>query len=58
MRFGIYVPTFGPYDAETIAQLATKAEEADWEGFFIWDHVLWAPDGSGLADTTVALASA
>lgn len=56
MRSGIYVPTFGEYDAPTLAALAREAEDCGWDGFFIWDHVLWAPrPGAPLADTTVAL---
>jgi luciferase-like monooxygenase len=56
VRFGVYVPAFGEYDAPTLAALAREAEDAGWDGFFIWDHLLWAPDpGSPLADTTVAL---
>ncbi len=56
MRFGIYVPTFGDYDVPTLAALAREAEHAGWDGFYIWDHLLWAPrPGVPLADTTVAL---
>jgi len=56
MRFGVYVPTFGEYDVEVLAQLAREAEAAGWDGFFIWDHLAWTPSGEQpLADTTVAL---
>jgi len=56
VRFGVYVPTFGDYDVRTLAALAREAEAAGWDGFFIWDHLAWTPDGSQvLADTTVAL---
>lgn len=56
MRFGVYVPTFGEYDVDTLARLAREAEAAGWDGFFIWDHLAWTPDGGqDLADTTVAL---
>lgn len=56
MRFGVYVPTFGEYDVRTLAALAGEAERAGWDGFFIWDHLFWAPrQGVPLADTTVAL---
>lgn len=56
MRHGVYVPTFGEYDVPTLAALATEAEAASWDGFFIWDHLAWTPDGDRpLADTTVAL---
>jgi alkanesulfonate monooxygenase SsuD/methylene tetrahydromethanopterin reductase-like flavin-dependent oxidoreductase (luciferase family) len=56
VRFGVYVPTFGEYDLNTLAQLAREAEATGWDGFFIWDHLAWTPDaGQDLADTTVAL---
>ncbi len=44
MKYGIYLPNFGPYgDAETLANLARDAEDAGWDGFFIWDHVAGWP---------------
>jgi len=55
MRFGVYVPTFGEYDVPALVELARDAERAGWDGFFIWDHLVWAPDGAPLADVTVAL---
>ena len=56
MRFGVYVPTFGEYDVRALAELAREAEDAGWDGFFIWDHLAWTPAGvQDLADTTVAL---
>ena len=40
MRYGVYVPNFGPYgDARMLAELAYEAEEAAWDGFFLWDQV-------------------
>lgn len=43
MHFGIYTPNFG---AETtpllLAELAAEAEEAGWEGFFLWDHIVYS----------------
>jgi|SRR5437764_3168981 len=40
MRYGVYVPNFGPYgDARMLADLAYEAEEAGWDGFFLWDQV-------------------
>ena len=42
MFYGIYTPNFG---AETtprlLADLAAEAEEAGWDGFFIWDHIVY-----------------
>ena len=57
MLYGIDVPQFGDYgDPRTLAALAREAEEAGWDGFFIWDHinVSWpAP----VADPWIALAA-
>ena len=40
MQFGIHLPIFGPYgDALRLADLAAEAEEAGWDGFFLWDAV-------------------
>ncbi len=40
MKYGIYVPNFGEFgDARVLADLARDAEAADWDGFFIWDHI-------------------
>lgn len=40
MRYSINLPNFGELaDPRTIADLAVAAEEAGWDGFFIWDHV-------------------
>jgi Luciferase-like monooxygenase len=56
VRFGVYVPTFGEYDLETLAELAAESEAAGWDGFFIWDQLVPRPDPKqDLADTTVAL---
>ena len=56
MQFGVYVPTFGEYDVRTLAGLAREVEAAGWNGFFVWDHLGWTPDGGqDLADTTIAL---
>lgn len=41
MQFGLDVPTTGAYaDARILAQLAMEAEEAGWDGFFVWDVLL------------------
>jgi alkanesulfonate monooxygenase SsuD/methylene tetrahydromethanopterin reductase-like flavin-dependent oxidoreductase (luciferase family) len=42
MQFGISVPNFGTYsDPRLTAALAREAEQAGWDGFFLWDHMLW-----------------
>ena len=57
MKYAFDVANFGPYaDPRVLADLAHRAEDAGWDGFFIWDHVQvsW-PDTVG--DTTVQLAA-
>ena len=40
MRFGIHVPNFGDFhDLRATAVLAREAEDAGWDGFFLWDHM-------------------
>lgn len=58
MKYGIYLPNFGPYgNARILAELAQRAEEAGWDGFFIWDHLTrsWLTE---VADPWVALSAA
>ncbi|HEX6526261.1 MAG TPA: LLM class flavin-dependent oxidoreductase [Streptosporangiaceae bacterium] len=40
MRFAINIPNFGDFaDARMVADLARRAEEAGWDGLFVWDHI-------------------
>jgi alkanesulfonate monooxygenase SsuD/methylene tetrahydromethanopterin reductase-like flavin-dependent oxidoreductase (luciferase family) len=40
MRFAINTPNFGVYsDPLLMSELAHDAEEAGWDGFFLWDHI-------------------
>jgi len=40
MKFGLSLPNRGPFgDIHLIMDLAILAEEAGWDGFFIWDHI-------------------
>jgi alkanesulfonate monooxygenase SsuD/methylene tetrahydromethanopterin reductase-like flavin-dependent oxidoreductase (luciferase family) len=56
MRYALNVPNFGAFaDARALAQLAHEAEEAGWDGFFLWDHIGGWPDPT--ADPWVALAA-
>src|SRR5688500_8638946 len=39
MRYGLFVPNFGSYaEPRAVASLAKDAEDARWDGFFLWDH--------------------
>jgi len=61
MRYGVYVPNFGPYgDARILADLAYEAEEAGWDGFFLWDQVsktTLTPTVDPMVDPWIALAA-
>jgi alkanesulfonate monooxygenase SsuD/methylene tetrahydromethanopterin reductase-like flavin-dependent oxidoreductase (luciferase family) len=57
VRYGVSVPNFGVgVDARAIAELAREAEEAGWDGFFLWDHLLaFSPGPVPVVDPWVAL---
>jgi alkanesulfonate monooxygenase SsuD/methylene tetrahydromethanopterin reductase-like flavin-dependent oxidoreductase (luciferase family) len=59
MRFAVNVPNFGALsDPRVAVTLAQEAEAAGWDGFFIWDHVLWlAPMNRPVAEPWVTLAA-
>jgi alkanesulfonate monooxygenase SsuD/methylene tetrahydromethanopterin reductase-like flavin-dependent oxidoreductase (luciferase family) len=41
LRYGIYLPPFGPFgDPTVLVDLAVRAEAAGWDGVFLWDHVV------------------
>jgi alkanesulfonate monooxygenase SsuD/methylene tetrahydromethanopterin reductase-like flavin-dependent oxidoreductase (luciferase family) len=41
MRFSVNIPNFGDFaDPRNVATVAAAAEEAGWDGLFVWDHVL------------------
>lgn len=41
MRYSVNVPNFGDFaDPRTVARVARAAEEAGWDGLFVWDHVV------------------
>ncbi len=45
MRHAVYLPPFGSFgDVEAVVQLAVEAEGAGWDGFYLWDHLLYATE--------------
>lgn len=55
MHYGVSVPNLDHYaDPRILAGLAHDAEEAGWEGFFIWDH-LTTPWPVNVVDPWIAL---
>jgi alkanesulfonate monooxygenase SsuD/methylene tetrahydromethanopterin reductase-like flavin-dependent oxidoreductase (luciferase family) len=58
MRLGIYIPPFDELaDPALVARLAAEAEEAGWDGFFVWDHVRWREPVVDVADPQITLAA-
>lgn len=57
MKYGVHLPNFGAFgDARVLADLAREAEEAGWDGFFLWDHLLFCElDLNDHVDPWVAL---
>jgi alkanesulfonate monooxygenase SsuD/methylene tetrahydromethanopterin reductase-like flavin-dependent oxidoreductase (luciferase family) len=40
MRFAVDVPNLGDFaDPRVVADLARRAEDAGWDGLFVWDHI-------------------
>src|SRR5215472_18904209 len=61
MQFAIDLPPFGPFsDPNLVADLAQEAEEAGWNGFFLWDHINYklddSPEPLAVADPWIHLA--
>jgi len=58
MHYGIEIVPFGDFsNPRAIVQLAQMAEEAGWEGLWIWDHVVM-PYGAGDPWVTLAAVAA
>jgi len=42
MKFALYMPNFGKWSNPLdIAEIALEAERAGWDGFFLWDHLIF-----------------
>lgn len=57
LKYAVYLPTFTPFGSpRVIAELARDAEQAGWDGFFIWDDV--AGHADDMADPWISLSAA
>jgi alkanesulfonate monooxygenase SsuD/methylene tetrahydromethanopterin reductase-like flavin-dependent oxidoreductase (luciferase family) len=59
MNHALFLPPFGEFaDPNATAALAVAAEEAGWDGIFLWDH-MWRPEGDPLpvGDAWISLAA-
>jgi alkanesulfonate monooxygenase SsuD/methylene tetrahydromethanopterin reductase-like flavin-dependent oxidoreductase (luciferase family) len=58
MRTGIFLPPFdGAADPRFLTALAADAEANGWDGFFLWDHVMYRPPVEEVADPWIAMAA-
>ena len=58
MRSGLFVPIFDALaDPALVARLSAEAEEAGWDGVFLWDHVRWREPVLEVADAWITLAA-
>ncbi|WP_322938464.1 LLM class flavin-dependent oxidoreductase [Nocardioides bizhenqiangii] len=57
-RSAVWVPLFDDLaDPRVAVDLAVAAEEAGWDGFFVWDHLRWHEPVVSAGDPWVALAA-
>jgi alkanesulfonate monooxygenase SsuD/methylene tetrahydromethanopterin reductase-like flavin-dependent oxidoreductase (luciferase family) len=57
-RHGIFVPPFEELsEPAVVAELAARAEQRGWDGFFLWDHVAYREPVRAVADPWVTLAA-
>jgi alkanesulfonate monooxygenase SsuD/methylene tetrahydromethanopterin reductase-like flavin-dependent oxidoreductase (luciferase family) len=55
VRCGLYIAPFGELaDVAALGVIAAEAEQAGWQGMFLWDHVM-THDGVDVADPWIAL---
>ena len=58
MRLGLTLPIFDAMaDPGVLADLAVRAEEAGWDGVFLWDHVYYRVPATAVTDPWIALAA-
>ena len=58
MKRAIDVPPFDELsDPRVLAELAATAEQRGWDGFFVWDHIVYRAPVRALADPWVAMAA-
>jgi alkanesulfonate monooxygenase SsuD/methylene tetrahydromethanopterin reductase-like flavin-dependent oxidoreductase (luciferase family) len=51
VKHAIDVAPFGELaDPRVLAELAIAAEERGWDGFFVWDHVVYRAPVRAVAD--------
>ena len=57
-RRGLFVPPFDALSEPSVcAELARDAEAAGWDGFFVWDHLLYSEPVRAIADPWIVCAA-
>jgi alkanesulfonate monooxygenase SsuD/methylene tetrahydromethanopterin reductase-like flavin-dependent oxidoreductase (luciferase family) len=57
-QHALWLPLFDALaDPALVARLAAEAEEAGWDGLFVWDHVRWREPVTAVADPWITLAA-
>lgn len=57
-RHGLFLPPFDALaDPALLARLAVEAEEAGWDGVFLWDHLLYSDPVQAVLDPWICLAA-
>jgi alkanesulfonate monooxygenase SsuD/methylene tetrahydromethanopterin reductase-like flavin-dependent oxidoreductase (luciferase family) len=58
VRTALFLPLFGELaEPGLMVDLAVEAEEAGWDGLFVWDHMLYRAPVTDIADPWVTLAA-
>lgn len=58
MRRGLFLPIFDELaDPSLLADLAAEAEQAGWDGVFLWDHVVYRAPIASATDPWIAMAA-
>jgi alkanesulfonate monooxygenase SsuD/methylene tetrahydromethanopterin reductase-like flavin-dependent oxidoreductase (luciferase family) len=58
LRCGVGVPNVGAFgDPLLLVELAMAAEEYGWDGFFVWDHLLYHDQAWDVADPVAVIAA-
>lgn len=57
-RSALWLPLFDELASPpVVTRLAVEAEEYGWDGFFVWDHIVWRPPVQQVADPWIVLAA-
>lgn len=58
MRHALFFPPFDALaDPQLVAELTREAEQAGWDGAFIWDHLLYSPPVQRILDPWICMAA-